>query len=268
MIAFPHAKINLGLSIISKRQDGFHNIETIFYPLPLRDVLEIIASKENCLFQTGLPVPGKKEENLVQKAFLLLKNDYPPLDGLDICLHKAIPMGAGLGGGSSDAAFALKLITRFFELPVSRENLARYAVQLGSDCPFFLQDSACYATGRGENLEPMPLDLSPWSFLLVHPEIRIGTAWAYSQIQPREPESDLRTIVQEPVETWKNRLVNDFEVPVFKAHPSLQEIKQKLYGAGALYASMSGSGSSLFGIFRKGQLPDIRFEQASQTYLQ
>ncbi len=256
MISFPQAKINLGLSVISKRPDGFHNLETIFYPLPLRDVLEIVASEETRFFPAGMNIPGKADDNLVLLAYRLMKKKYPKTGTLDIHLYKGIPMGAGLGGGSADAAGIIRMINRFFDLNISGKELERIALELGSDCPFFMQSAPCFATGRGEILEPVSIDLTGYSFLLVHPEIHIETAWAFSRIRPASPIYDLKKSILQPVRDWKNTIFNDFEKPVFHAYPSLQKIKQDLYAAGALYVSLTGSGSTIFGIFNKQELPD------------
>jgi 4-diphosphocytidyl-2-C-methyl-D-erythritol kinase len=265
MISFPHAKINLGLSIHSKRSDGFHNLETIFYPLPIRDVLEIIPSNSTRLIKSGLHIPGDPEKNLVIRAYRLLKTDYPAIPDLEIYLHKAIPMAAGLGGGSSDAAEILLLTNRLFNLNIPPARLFDYALTLGSDCPFFMQSAPCFASGRGEILEPLTLDLSVYSFLLVHPQIRIETAWAYSKVHPSISDSELKSRIHEPVGNWKKTIHNAFEDPVFVAHPSIRRIKTGLYDAGALYASMTGSGSTIFGIFDKGKLPEISVENATMT---
>ena len=267
MIAFPHAKINLGLSITSKRPDGFHNLETIFYPIPLREVVEIVPSPEPRFVPTGLEVPGKGVDNLVMRAYQLLKKNFPKTGPLDIHLHKAIPLGSGLGGGSSDAAAVLQLINRYFNLEISSSRLYGYALELGSDCPFFMQSSPCFASGRGEILEPVSLDLSGYSLLLIHPEIRIETAWAFSAVKPGAPSSNLKKSILGPVESWVATIRNDFEEPVFQVHPSLQKIKKKLYAAGALYASMTGSGSTIYGVFKKGALPVIDVENAKQTFI-
>jgi 4-diphosphocytidyl-2-C-methyl-D-erythritol kinase len=256
MISFPHAKINLGLSIISKRPDGFHNLETIFYPLPLYDVLEIVDSEVTRFLPAGLSIPGKSDDNLVMRAYRHMKKKYPKTGALDIHLYKAIPMGAGMGGGSADAAGIILMINRFFDLNISTAELHSIALELGSDCPFFTQSDPCFASGRGEILEPVSLDLTGYSFLLVHPEIHIDTAWAFSRIRPGKPIGDLKKSILQPVREWKNILFNDFEKPVFGSHPSLQKIKQDLYSAGALYASLTGSGSTIFGIFNKPELPD------------
>jgi 4-diphosphocytidyl-2-C-methyl-D-erythritol kinase len=267
MISFPHAKINLGLSILSKRPDGFHNLETIFYPLPLRDAVEIIPSDETRFIRTGLEVPGNDSENLVLRAYHLLYKKYPQIAPLEIYLHKAIPVGAGLGGGSSDAAEIIQLINRFFDLKIPSGQLFEYALNLGSDCPFFMQSAPCFATGRGEILEPVSLDLSGYSLLLVHPEIRINTAWAFLNIRPSVPKFNLKECISKPIQDWIKTIRNDFETPVFEAHLSLQKIKELLYASGALYASMTGSGSTIFGIFNKSELPEITFENATLSLI-
>ncbi|HXB30064.1 MAG TPA: 4-(cytidine 5'-diphospho)-2-C-methyl-D-erythritol kinase [Puia sp.] len=268
MISFPHAKINLGLSVISKRPDGFHNLETVFYPLLLRDALEIIPSKENRFFQTGLQIPPGKKDNLVMIAYQMLKKTYPQITPIEIHLHKSIPLGAGLGGGSSDAAETLKLINNLFDLHIPGKEMDDYALKLGSDCPFFMQSSPCIARGRGEILEPVSLDLSAYSILLVHPEIRIETAWAYSKIKSSLPENDLKKSILQPVQNWANSIRNDFELPVFEVYPAIRKIKEKLYMSGAIYAAMTGSGSTVFGIFKKSELPDsLEVENARQTVI-
>jgi len=265
MISFPHAKINLGLSIIRKRTDGFHDLETVFYPLPVRDSLEIIHSTENIFSSSGLPISGHEKDNLVLKAYQLLKQRFPRISPLEIHLLKAIPMGAGLGGGSSDAAAMIRLVQRLFNLPMTSEELFSLAAELGSDCPFFIQSSPCFATGRGEVLEPVALDLSDYSFLLIHPELKIETAWAFSKIMPAPPRFDLREIILKPVSQWPTFMTNDFETPVFAEFLILENYKNQLYEAGALFAAMTGSGSTVFGIFEKGTLPDLVVDNARQT---
>jgi 4-diphosphocytidyl-2-C-methyl-D-erythritol kinase len=268
MISFPNAKINLGLSIVSRRPDGFHNLETVFYPLPLCDVLEIIPSEETRFFQTGMGIPGNKSDNLVIQAYQLLKNNYPQIVSLEIYLHKTIPIGAGLGGGSSDAAGILVLVNKLFNLHISRKRLVDYALELGSDCPFFMQSAPCIAKGRGEILEPIPLDLSEYSFLLIHPEIQIETVWAYSRIKPAITEFDLKDSILQPIQNWVNTIHNDFELPVFEIYPGLRRIKEQLYASGAIYAAMTGSGSTIFGIFKKSDLPDsYKVENTRQTFI-
>jgi len=268
MIVFPHAKINLGLHVVSKRPDGFHNLETVFYPVPLRDVLEIVPSGENLFIQTGLTIPGKQDDNLVLKAFRVLEKHHPHIKPLEIHLHKIIPLGSGLGGGSSDAAETIQLMNRYFNLKISQGALAMYASEIGSDCPFFLQSAPCFALGRGEILEPLTLDISNYSLLMVHPEVRINTAWAFSKIRPSMPKYNLKQSISRPVQDWVDCIANDFEIPVFNAHPQLQIIKNQLYAEGAIYASMTGSGSTIYGIFEKSAVPEVVFENASQTIIQ
>lgn len=261
MISFPNCKINLGLRILGKREDGYHNLTTVFYPLPVRDVLEIVNAPSNQLTVTGIPVGGPPEKNLCFKAWELLAKEFPQLSPVHTLLHKNIPMGAGLGGGSADGAFMLTLLDSKFNLNLSKEQLLHYALQLGSDCPFFIYNQPCLATGRGETLHPIELDLGHYSFLLVHPGIHVNTAWAFSQIRPAATGQTLEAIVQQPVEKWKDGLVNDFEEPVMEHHLELRAIKEKLYAAGAVYASMTGSGSCFYGIFPKKQLPAIGWPQ-------
>ena len=257
MVTFPNCKINLGLNITAKREDGYHDIETVFYPLQLQDALEVIRTAINdgepdVLFKsTGLPIEGNTQDNLCIKAYQLLKKDHPGIPPVHIHLHKAIPMGAGLGGGSADGAFTLRLLAEHFQLGLSDQQLAAYALQLGSDCPFFIYNKPCFAKGRGEKLAPVTLDLSAWQFLLVHPGIHVATGWAFSQITPRQPGRTAAEIIHEPVENWRDVLVNDFEIPVIKKYPEIHSIKEKLYAQGAVYASMTGSGSTVFGMFRK-----------------
>jgi 4-diphosphocytidyl-2-C-methyl-D-erythritol kinase len=257
MIQFAPCKINLGLSITSKRTDGYHELETVFYPVPLHDIVEIIhapnAENKIQFTHSGIPVPGDENNNLCIKAFQLLKNNFPNLPNVQMHLHKHIPMGAGLGGGSSDATTVLKILNQIFQLHLSQEKLVEFAAQLGSDCPFFVYDTAQHATGRGELLKPIEIDLSNYTIALVHPQIHISTAWAFSQLHPHVKTKSISEIVKQPIPTWKQELINDFEVPIFNSHPILAELKQYLYREGAIYASMSGSGSSLFGLFPKGQ---------------
>jgi 4-diphosphocytidyl-2-C-methyl-D-erythritol kinase len=284
MVVFPNCKINLGLHVVRKREDGYHDLETIFYPLPLRDALEVIKadgrrqkaetgnprqvgagwqsaeqSEPVALHLSGLIVQGSAADNLCVKAYNLLKKDHPQITAIDLYLHKAIPMGAGLGGGSADGAFTLQALTDKFQLNLSREKLLDYSLQLGSDCPFFIINKPCYATGRGELLQSIQLDLSAYSFLVVHPGVHINTGWAFSQLTPAPSPQPLPEIIQQPVASWRNNLTNDFETPVCKHHPDLQAIKDALYEAGALYASMTGSGSCFYGLFPKNQLPALQW---------
>jgi len=265
MIVFPNCKINLGLHIISKRSDGYHDLETIFYPLALADCLEIIENKKPGLspvfpFSTsGLPIAGKPSTNLCVKAYRLLKHDFPGMSSVKIHLHKVIPAGAGLGGGSADAAFALKCMNEILGLQLSTQQLINYAAVLGSDCPFFIINKPCYAKGRGEILEEIQLDLSPYKFVIVNPGIHIDTGRAFLNIHPELPERSVKEIIAGPIQKWKDELSNDFEKVIFAQHREIVDIKDMLYIHGAVYASMSGSGSTVFGIFPKDQKLELTF---------
>jgi 4-diphosphocytidyl-2-C-methyl-D-erythritol kinase len=269
MIKFPPCKINIGLQILRKRQDGYHDIATVFYPLPLTDVLEVISAKETSLHITGNPVPGEEKDNLCLKAYHLLKKDFHRLPAVSIYLHKVIPTGAGLGGGSSDAAYMLRILNKKYNLQIPPARLLHYADQLGSDCAFFLQDKPCYATGRGNELFPLTKeDLSGYHFVLVCPDIHINTAWAYGKVIPHIPHRSVLDLVRERIETWEETIVNDFEHPVFETYPSLKKIKETLYKQGALYASLSGSGAAVYGIFPEKGIKQkaLSFESARTFY--
>ncbi|MGZ5287479.1 MAG: 4-(cytidine 5'-diphospho)-2-C-methyl-D-erythritol kinase [Flavisolibacter sp.] len=253
MVSFPNCKINLGLHILGKRPDGFHDLETVFYPVPLTDALEIITAPDQYFQfkQTGLSLDLPSDSNICIKAYELFRQVYPTLPPVKMHLHKTIPSGAGLGGGSADGAFTLLLLNKKYNAGLSEETLLDLALQLGSDCPFFIRNQPALATGRGELLEPIHLDLSGYCIMLVNPGVHINTGWAFSQIKPASGRPSLAGIISKPLETWKNNLVNDFEVPVFEQYEELGIIKKTLYDAGAVYAAMSGSGSTLFGIFPK-----------------
>lgn len=269
MVTFPNCKINLGLNVISKRNDGYHDLETVFYPVAIRDALEIIQSGNFEFHLSGLPVSGTEDDNLCVKAYRLLKADFPALPSINAHLHKCIPMGAGLGGGSSDGAYMLKLLNKKFHLRLSNEQLTNYALQLGSDCPFFILNTPCFATGRGENLQPVRLDLSAYKLVLVNPGIHVSTKAAFSNLIPAHPEKSIKQIIQQHVETWKTYLMNDFEKSVFKQYEEIGWIKQELYSAGAVYAAMTGTGSTVYGIFKDEQgtfkLPD--FPERHKIYM-
>ena len=261
MILFPNCKINLGLHIVRKRTDGFHDLETVFYPIKICDALEIIEvkeSEETFLTTSGFDIDGNAEENICLKAYHLLKKDFN-VPSIKIHLHKVIPIGAGLGGGSADGAFTLLLLNKKFNLNISEEKLMEYALRLGSDCPFFIKNKICYATQRGEILEEINHDLSNYKIVLINPGIKINTGWAFSQIHPKENGTSLLEIIQQPIDCWKNNLVNDFERPIFEQHIAIKEIKEQLYKAGAVYASMSGTGSSVYGLFEKTTTPVLNF---------
>lgn len=269
MVVFPRCKINIGLQVLNRREDGYHNLATLFYPLPLHDALEVITSQQLSFQQWGLPIPGHPDDdNLCLKAYHLLKHDFPQLPSIDIYLQKTIPIGAGLGGGSSDAAFMLRLLNKKYQLGLNTEKLISYASRLGSDCSFFLQNDPCFATGRGNELQPFPqVDLNHYHIALICPFIHVNTGWAYSRILPHTHESSLRELLLAPVATWKDTVWNDFEKPVFEAHPQLAVIKKMLYEKGALYVSLSGSGATIYGIFiDKPNEKQLNFSQA-KTFL-
>lgn len=248
MISFPNAKINLGLHITSKRKDGYHEIETCMVPIPLYDALEIIIDKKGGWESTGTPIPGNSKDNLILKAQQLLRKDFQGLPNLKIHLHKNIPMGAGLGGGSADGAFALKLMSNLYDLHLEDFFLEEYAALLGSDCPFFIENTPKIATGRGETLEPIDISLKGTYLVLINPGIHIGTKEAYAGVTPGVPKVKLEEVLADK-SRWKAELVNDFEASIFQNHQELAEIKSQLYNAGAYYAAMSGSGSTMFGLF-------------------
>ena len=266
MVSFPHCKINLGLNITGKRSDGYHNLETVFYPVKWYDVLEIIctenkkADSKTLFSASGIIATENENDNICLKAYAVLKNDFPdqiPL--VEFYLHKTIPAGAGLGGGSADAAFTLKLLNQQFNLGLSSEQLINYAVSLGSDCPFFIINKPCFATGRGEALEIINPDLSAYKFLLINPHVHINTKESFAKLVPAAPAKSIKEIIHQPVPTWKEELRNDFEESVFEKYPEIENIKKNLYESGAVYASMSGSGSTIYGIFNKTETISINF---------
>ncbi|GHN00867.1 4-diphosphocytidyl-2-C-methyl-D-erythritol kinase [Cytophagales bacterium WSM2-2] len=263
MVTFPHCKINLGLEVVSRRNDGYHNIETCFYPVPRTDILEVIPSPQFSFSQSGIAVPGNEKDNLCVKAFELLQRDLK-IGNAKIHLHKLIPMGAGLGGGSADGAFTLSSLNHVFGLNISQEKLKDYASQLGSDCAFFIEDRPMFGTGRGEVLSPSSLSLKNKFLVLIKPEVHVSTADAYAGIQPQQIETSLSEILGLPVSEWKGKLINRFEDSIFKKHPVIAKVKDKLYSAGAMYASMSGSGASVYGIFEKSI--DLRKEFSEMDY--
>lgn len=249
MITYPIAKINLGLLITEKRPDGFHNLETVFYPIQMQDTLEVIESDEFQFTVSGIELDGNPEDNLVVRAYRLIKDDYQIPD-VNIHLHKNIPSGAGLGGGSSDAAYMLRALNELFNLEIDQEKLMAYALQLGSDCPFFLQEKPVFATGRGEKMIEIPLSLNEYYLVLVKPPVHVSTALAYQNIVPQKPRLSLRGLVGFPVNRWKGNVLNHFEKYVFQTYPEVEQIKKTLYDQGAAFALMSGSGSAVFGLFR------------------
>ncbi|MDI9364257.1 MAG: 4-(cytidine 5'-diphospho)-2-C-methyl-D-erythritol kinase [Flavobacterium sp.] len=337
MVAFPNCKINLGLNIIGKRNDGYHDLETVFFAVPLTDALEIIGrwsmvdgprstvdgqrstvhSPRSTVHSprttvdgqrstvdgqrstvhsprttvdgprstvdgqrttvdgqrsavnftsTGLPINGAESDNLCVKAYQLLKQDLPDLPTVKMHLHKVIPMGAGLGGGSADGAFALQLLNNTFQLQLTTKQLIAYALQLGSDCPFFIINKPCFATSRGEIMQPINLDLSNYQLVLVNPKIHIGTGWAFSNITPQIPTISIQHIIGQPIETWKNVLVNDFQKPAIQQYPAIGKAIHQLYQQGAVYSAMTGSGSTVFGLFSKDAKPQLPFPENYFVY--
>ena len=257
-ISFPIAKINLGLNVVEKRPDGYHNLQTVFYPVPLKDALEVqvmdsaFPSDYDCdLKVTNIRIEGDEQRNLVVRAYQLLKKDFPTLPRIHIHLWKGIPTQAGMGGGSSDCAYMLLLLNQQFQLGLTDEQLIQYAAQLGADCAFFILSRPCYAEGIGEKLQPIDMSLNGYHIAVVRPDIPVSTKEAFSRIHPHYPAQNCRETVMQPVETWRDTLVNDFEESVFAIHPEIGNIKQQLYNMGATYAAMTGSGSALFGLFKE-----------------
>jgi len=262
MIVFPIAKINLGLNVVERRPDGYHNLETVFFPVKLEDALEVTLMDEafpspfDCdLKVTNINIEGEEQRNLVVKAYNLLKKDFPQMPRVHAHLYKAIPTQAGMGGGSSDCAAMLLLLNDMFKLGLMEQQLIDYAAKLGADCPIFILNKPAYAEGIGERLQTIDLNLSGYYLAIVRPDIPVPTKEAFSRIVPCKPEKNCRMIVGQPIETWRKELVNDFEKSVFALHPEIGQIKERLYDMGAVYAAMSGSGSAVFGIFR--EQPDL-----------
>ena len=259
VIRFPIAKINLGLNIVERRPDGYHNLETVFYPVPIKDVLEVFPMDEkfpssvDCdLKVSNIQIEGDEQKNLVVRAYQLLKQDFPQqMQRVHAHLFKRIPTQAGMGGGSSDCAVMISLLNDLFGLGLNNQQMIDYAARLGADCPFFVLNRPVYAEGIGERMQPIHLDLSSWVLAIVRPNIPVSTKEAFSYIHPKRPAKNCREIVAQPVETWRDELTNDFETSVFQIHPEIGQIKDDLYQMGAVYAAMSGSGSALFGLFRK-----------------
>lgn len=252
MICFPNAKINLGLNVIEKRQDGFHNLETIFYPVDWKDVLEIVevknSEKDFILNLSGIKIHGNFEDNLLYKSYQLLRQQTA-LPSVQVYLHKNIPMGAGLGGGSADAAFFINQMNLQFSLGLNEKARTDIAEQLGSDCAFFIRNKAVFASQKGNVFTDLDLDLSSFYIAMVYPNVHSSTKDAYSLVKPQFPQKSILEVIKLPIETWKDYLVNDFELSIFQKYPIVQKVKQDLYDCGALYASMSGSGSAVFGLF-------------------
>ena len=258
MITFPIAKINLGLNVVERRPDGYHNLQTVFYPVPISDALEVTTmdpqfpSPYDCdLKVTNISIEGNEQRNLVVRAYQLLKQDFPLLPRLHAHLHKCIPTQAGMGGGSSDCAFMIRRLNEQFHLELTDQQMIDYAARLGADCAFFILSRPAYAEGIGEQLQPVALDLSNYWIAVVRPDIPVPTKEAFSLIHPHYPEKNCRDVIMQPIKTWRHDLVNDFEQSVFALHPEIGAIKERLYELGAVYAAMSGSGSSVYGLFHE-----------------
>lgn len=264
MVLFPHAKINIGLYITEKRSDGFHNLVSVFIPVDWTDVLEITPSDTFEFVSSGIPVPGNPAHNLCVKAYQLLKNAFS-IPNVTIHLHKIIPMGAGLGGGSADATFTLLGLRDLFELPLSNQDLIPFAQKLGSDCAFFLANHPQFGTGKGDELQPISCDLAGHFGLLVFPGVNVSTQEAYAGVQPTKAPNHLPSVITKPVSEWKNLIANDFEKNIFPTYPLLKNIKETLYSMGAEYAAMSGSGSTLYGIFSAEPQTKLFDEQGFTT---
>ncbi len=266
MIIFPVAKINLGLNVVERRADGYHNLETVFMPLPgLHDALEVTVMDEqfpsavDCdLKVTNVAIEGDEQKNLVVRAYRLLKEEFPAMPRVHAHLYKVIPTQAGMGGGSSDCAAMLTLLNTMFGLGLTEQQLIDRAARLGADCPFFIIGRPAYAEGIGERLQPVELNISGLSIVVVRPDIPVPTKEAFSLIKPHYPKKNCRDVVAQPIATWRSDLVNDFETSVFALHPEIAAIKERLYELGAVYAAMSGSGSAVFGLFR--ELPSFERE--------
>ena len=258
MLTRPIAKINLGLNVVEKRPDGYHNLETVFYPVQIEDALEVypmdpeFPSEYDCdLKVTNITIDGDEQRNLVVRAYNMLKADFPTLPRIHAHLYKGIPTQAGMGGGSSDCGFMITLLNDMFKLGLTQQQMIDYAARLGADCAFFIFNRPCYAEGIGEKLQPIDLDLKGWYLSLVRPDIPVSTREAFALIKPHHPEVNCREVVKQPVESWRDALVNDFESSVFAVHPELGAVKDRLYDLGATYAAMSGSGSTLFALSRQ-----------------
>ncbi|EDM35264.1 putative terpenoid biosynthesis-related protein [Pedobacter sp. BAL39] len=250
MLAFANAKINLGLHVTEKRADGYHNLETVFYPVRVYDVIEILDATHTHCTISGIDIPGDASDNLCMKAYQLLSDDFQ-LPPQHICLLKNIPIGAGLGGGSADAAFLIRLLNTKFNLGLSDDSMEDYARQLGADCAFFIRNKPAYAVGKGDEFSPLELDLSDYFIVLVKPPSHVSTADAYAGIKPAAPVTSVKDLIHLPLTEWKAVLKNDFEDSVFARYPEIESLKNKLYALGADYAAMSGSGSCVFAIFRQ-----------------
>ena len=264
MLIFPNAKINIGLRVINRRMDGYHNLETILFPINIKDIVEVVEADKLTFSSSGMPIPGNGMANLCLKAYHIIHKDIP-IPPVHIHLHKHIPIGAGLGGGSADAAFLIKLLNKKFALNLGLDRMEYYAKQLGTDCAFFIHNQPILATERGDQFHPITLALQDYYIVLIMPPIHVSTAEAYKNVIPSTIDQSLEEAISLPIEAWKDHIDNSFEASIFKNHPTIGHIKSSLYEVGALYASMSGSGSSVYGIFKdETQLPEL--EKYNQVF--
>jgi len=264
MVFFPNAKINLGLNIVEKRADGYHNIESVFMPIPIYDALEITENLTETIFSSsGIPIPDNGEPNLVERAWLLLKEEFD-IPTVDLDLLKKIPIGAGLGGGSADAASCILGLNKIFNLKITEEKISTIASKLGADCAFFIKNKPVFAEGVGDQFTPIEVNLKGKHFVVIYPNIHVSTPEAYKHVKPRGVGKSIKEILKQPVKSWKGELINDFEYSVFQQYPFIQEVKNELYSNGALYASLSGSGSTVFGVF--DEKPEITFSKEVQRW--
>jgi len=264
MICFPNGKINFGLNVVNKRDDGYHDLESIFYPIACHDAIEIVPAERMKMHFYGDDIPGDSSQNSCLKVYKLMRERYE-IKPIEIHLFKKIPIQAGLGGGSADASFFINLLDETFSLNLDLEEKVSLALEIGSDCPFFIRNQAAFCTGRGEEMEMVDLSLSAYDLYLVSPSVSISTPWAYGQISPQRPEKSVIEIAMQAPETWKAELENDFEAVVFDAQPQLAELKTTLYKQGAVYASMSGSGSAFYGLFKKGSIDEAKMRSAFEN---
>lgn len=256
MITHPNCKINIGLHVTSRRPDGYHELETVFYPIMLCDTLSIDLADDFRFSQDGIVVDCPDEENICVKAYRMMRLEYPQIGDVHIHLDKKIPFGAGLGGGSSDAAHVITMVNEVFNLGLDTDTMCRLAKRIGADCPFFIQNRPCYASGIGDQLKPIVCQspIRNYKIVLLKPPVSVSTADAYRGVKPHPSTIDLREALKEPIESWRDLIVNDFEATVFPKYPIIGDLKGQLYDKGAVYASMSGSGSALYGFFK--ELPD------------
>jgi len=265
MVVFPNAKINIGLQITDKRSDGFHNLLSLFYPVPWKDVLEILPAEKFSLHIVGLSIPGEPADNSLTKAYQLLHNKYA-IDPVEIILYKNIPMGAGLGGGSADAAFGLRLLNDYFGLALSDVRLMEYAILLGSDCPYFIKNTPQMVSGRGEIMEDSSLSLKGYNILIIYPDVFVSTAKAYKLINTKSGRPSLYELLELPISKWQGVIINAFQNPVEQAFPRLKELNENIMHSAPVYAAMSGSGSAYFALYNENERPQALISWIEQNH--